>query len=156
MDGQRFDALMRALSDRGSRRRLLSRLLAGTGLATMVGAGRVAPPVAGVDLDRRCGNRPAVSNTRCTEKLCFERSDQVCSCARIVRGGIRCVDITNEECPTTDECDRNEDCGGNQVCIEVGGCCEGSPRNLCVRPCVPNRAATSATSTARAPLLGRS
>ncbi len=67
------------------------------------------------------------------------------------------MDITNEECPTRDECDRAADCPGNQLCIEVGGCCEGSPRNLCVRPCGAGggSGASRTAGEASAPLLGR-
>jgi hypothetical protein len=58
-----------------------------------------------------------------------------CFCLRTTGGGKQCVNLEREECPTEDECDSAEDCGRNEVCAVVAGCCEGSPRNLCVRRC---------------------
>jgi hypothetical protein len=160
MDADRFDGIAKALGSGVPRRRVL-RLLAGvgTGLAALVGDGPFSPSaVARPTTDRRCRNNPAIDNNSCPDAaICRERADQLCACARTVGRGKQCVDLTNEECPTRDECDRNEDCPGNQLCIQVGGCCERSPRNLCVRPCGAGGGggASSTASEASAPLLGR-
>jgi hypothetical protein len=158
MDGRRFDALARAVMARGSRRRLLTRLLAGTGLVAGLGSGRFVAPTAAQEDDRKCRGKPAIDNDHCPEaSICRLRDNQVCACTRTVGGAKKCVDITDETCPTEDECDSSDDCRGDQLCIELGGCCEGSPRNLCVRPCSVSTTteASTAGSPVRAPLLGR-
>jgi hypothetical protein len=147
MDGRRFDALTRAVTERGSRRRLFTRLLAGTGLLAGLASGRFVEPASARERDdRTCRNRPAIDNDRCREaSICRVRTDQLCACARTVGGAKKCVDITGMPCPTKDECDRSSDCPGDQLCIEIGACC-GSSRS---------RAASSSASTVSAPLLGR-
>lgn len=163
VDGRRFDDLMRALYERGSRRRLVTRLLAGTGLGALFAGGQIGPAAAAKDKDdRKCRNKPVIDDRRCPDEdsICKLREDEVCACARTTGGSKKCVDITNEGCPTEDECDSNADCPGNRLCIEVGGCCQGSRRNLCVRPCGSGGGGgggggNSTTSEASAPLLGR-
>ncbi len=132
---QLFDELSRGVADGTiSRRRALK--LAGTTLLAALFGGSVAIDEAEAVTERRCRRKPAISNQRCPDRsICRETADQICSCAETVEGDKRCVDITDEVCPTTDECDRSRDCPGNQYCIEVGACCEGRRRNLCVRPC---------------------
>jgi hypothetical protein len=154
MDGRRFDALMRALSNRGSRRRLLTRLLPGSGLAVLLGSDRLTPEAA-AESDRQCRDLPAISNERCPQASCKEKGDQICCCARTVGGNRRFVDLADAECPVSDGCDSSEDCPGSQVCIQVGGCCERSRRNLCVRRCDVNATAVTASGSISAPLLGR-
>jgi hypothetical protein len=134
-EGQLFDELTKEVAD-GTISRGRALKLAGTALLAAL-FGSVAIDEAEAATDRRCEGKPAISNRRCpeTRSTCRQRADQICLCARTVGGDKRCVDVTNEECPTTDECDRSSDCPGNQYCIEVGACCNGSRRNLCVRPC---------------------
>jgi hypothetical protein len=159
MDADRFDGIAKVLGAGAQRRRVL-RLLAGagSGLAVLVGDGPFAPPAAARRKgDPRCRNNPTIDNNRCPEaSICRQRADQICACARTVGGRKQCVDITNERCPTRDQCDANGDCPGNQLCIQVGGCCGGSPRNLCVPPCDAGGGggASRTASEASAPLLG--
>jgi hypothetical protein len=111
--------------------------MAGAAILGALFAGSVAIDEAEAETERKCRGKAAISNRRCPgeEGVCRQREDQICNCAKTVEGDTRCVDITNENCPATDECDRSRDCPGSQLCIEVGACCEGSRRNLCVRPC---------------------
>jgi hypothetical protein len=133
--GQLFDELSRGVAD-GTISRGRALKLAGTTLLAAL-FGSVVIDEAEAVTERRCKRKPAISNERCPSErsICRDRQNQTCACARTVEGDTRCVDITDEECPTTDECDRSRDCPGNQYCIQVGACCEGSRRNLCVRPC---------------------
>jgi hypothetical protein len=85
-----------------------------------------------------CTGKPAISNTRCPRQNSFCGVCQSCQCAKTVSGTKRCLDFSGLSCPTTDECDTNRDCSGNKVCVQVAACCEGSKRNLCVRPCPTN------------------
>jgi hypothetical protein len=79
--------------------------------------------------DRRC---PSIERTRCRPNL----ADRLCSCFKTVIGQIRCIDVTGGlDCPTTDECDSNRNCPGEELCVKIGGCCEGSRRNVCASPC---------------------
>jgi hypothetical protein len=134
--GQLFDELSQGIAS-GTISRGRAIKLAGSALLGAALVPFAATPAEARRRRNRCKGKPAISNDRCPEEdaVCRQSADQICSCARTVEGGKRCVDITEEECPTTDECDRTSDCPGNQICIEVGACCEGSPRNLCVRPC---------------------
>jgi hypothetical protein len=111
-----------------SRRRALK--LTGSAL---LGGGLLAlfPRVAGAQ--GGCAGRPAINNRRCPETSCGSGIN--CFCATTVGGTKRCVSLENETCPASDECDRNSDCASGELCIKTGGCCEGSRRNLCVRPC---------------------
>jgi hypothetical protein len=160
MDADQFDGIAKALGVGVQRRRVLPLLAgAGTALGALVGTGPFAPPaVARRNDDRLCRNKPAIDNNGCPEAaICRQNRSLQCACARTVGGAKQCVDITNEECPTRDECDRNDDCPGTQVCIQLGGCCDRSPRNLCVRPCGSGGGggASSSAGEASAPLLGR-
>ena len=110
--------------------------MAGAAILGALFAGSVAIDDAVAATERVCRNRPAISNRRCPEEsFCRQREGQTCQCAKTTEGDRRCVDITDAQCPTRDECDRSSDCRRGEVCIEVGACCEGSRRNLCVRPC---------------------
>lgn len=154
MDGSRFDALARLAIQPGSRRHLLARLLAGSGLAVVLGSDWLTLE-ASAATDRQCRHRKAVSNERCPgEAQCKTIGDQLCCCARTAEGDIRFVDLRDEDCPTSDECDRSKDCPGHQICIQVAACCEGSRRNLCVRRCDVNATATAASESVTSPLLG--
>ena len=111
--------------------------LAGAAILAAVFGSSVTIDEAEAETDRKCRGKPAVSNRRCPEEsICRQREDQVCNCAKTTEGDKRCVDFTGEECPETDECDRSSNCPGSQLCIEVGACCEGRRRNLCVHPCI--------------------
>ncbi len=133
-EGQLFDELSQGIASGAISRGRALKLAGGALLAALFGS--VAIDEAEAVTERRCEGKPAISNRRCPDNgICRQRVDQTCACARTVEGDRRCVDITNEQCPTTDECDRSSDCPGDQYCIEVGACCEGRRRNLCVRPC---------------------
>jgi hypothetical protein len=110
--------------------------LSGAALLGSIGLLSLIPGVAGAD-EGPCEGVPAVSNRRCVESPCGNCPN--CFCFRTVSGRKRCVDLTGlvTICPATDECDRNRDCPGEEVCVRVGGCCEGSRKNLCVPPCPP-------------------
>lgn len=82
-----------------------------------------------------CENKPAISNNRCPIDRAGCGACPGCLCASTVSGNRRCLNFVNVDCPTTDECDTNRDCPGDQVCARVGGCCEGSRRNVCAPPC---------------------
>lgn len=129
-----FDELTRGVAD-GTISRSRALKLAG---AALLGAALIPFSAAPAEAGRRdpCKGKPAISNNSCRGEraICRQREDQVCVCAKIVDGGKSCVEIT-KDCPTTDECDRNSDCPGSQLCVELGACCEGSPRNACLRPC---------------------
>lgn len=130
-----FDELTKGLAS-GTISRGRAMKLAGAGLLAAL-FGSVATEEAEAATDRVCRNTPAISNRRCpaAESVCRRREGQICQCAVTVEGDRRCVDTTDTDCPTRDECDRSSDCRRGEVCIEVGACCEGSRRNLCVTRC---------------------
>ena len=107
--------------------------LSGAALLGSIGLLSLFPGVAGAQ--GQCEDRPAISNRRCPESPCGACPG--CFCARTVSGRKRCLYFNEAGCPPTDQCDRNSDCPGDEVCIRVGGCCGGSPNNLCVPPCPP-------------------
>jgi hypothetical protein len=130
-----FDELAKGVAS-GTISRGRAMKLAGAGLLAALFGSSVATGEAEAATDRRCRGKPKISNRRCPkESGCRGREDQFCNCALTREGDKRCIDFTNQGCPTTDECDRSGDCPGSQLCIEVGGCC-GNPRlNVCARPC---------------------
>jgi len=136
MDDRRFDRLARTLAT-GVSRRQAARALAG-GLAALGGVTLGRAPT-GAATDRSCKGEPAIDNERCPVDMGGGRGqctrNDNCFCAITVAGDKRCVNLRGEECPIEDECDSGDDCDPGEVCIKVGGCCEGSPRNLCVRRC---------------------
>jgi hypothetical protein len=134
-EGQLFDELSQGIASGAISRRRALKLAGGALLAALFGS--VVIDEAEAVTERRCEGKPAVSNRRCpeTRSVCRDRAGQICRCALTVEGDRRCLDFTNEQCPTTDECDRSRDCPGNQYCIQIAACCFGSRRNACVRPC---------------------
>jgi hypothetical protein len=131
-----FDELAKGVASGTISRSGALKLAGGALLAAVIG-GSVAIDEAEAETDRRCKGKKTISNRRCPEgeSVCRQREGQICRCAKTAEGDTRCVDLTDEHCPTQDECDRSKDCPGSQLCIQIGACCEGSKRNLCVRPC---------------------
>jgi len=84
----------------------------------------------------RCRGRARAERSSTTKSARRSNSGRLCSCFKTVSGNTRCIDVTGGmECPTADECDRTRDCPGDQICVKIGGCCEGSRRNVCANPC---------------------
>jgi hypothetical protein len=137
MEYSSFDELAKGVAS-GTISRSGALKMAGAAILAAVFGSSVTIDEAEAETDRVCRGKPAISNRRCPDSEqsgCREREDQICQCALTVEGDKRCVDLTDEDCPAADECDRSRDCPGSQLCIKVGACCEGSRRNLCVRPC---------------------
>jgi hypothetical protein len=163
VDGRRFDELLSVLAESGSRR-LLIRVLSGTGLAALLSADSFAVPAAADKDDKKrrrkkpkrkkrskntppaappavppvdvCAGKAVIDNTTCDgDNRCTPTFG--CRCARTAAGGaVRCVQTFGEICPTTDECDTDANCPENNVCVQLGGCCEGTTNNACMSLCV--------------------
>jgi|SRR5215208_877307 hypothetical protein len=113
--------------------------LGGAALLGSMGLLSLFPAVSEAEVQGACEGRAVVNNKVCPAielTRCRPNSGRSCSCFKTVSGNTRCIDVTGGlDCPTTDECDRNRDCPGDQVCVKIGGCCEGSRRNVCANPC---------------------
>lgn len=154
MDTRRFDGVLSAVAESGSRRRL-ARLLGGAGLAALLGGPFAVPAAADRDDKKRrrkkrrrknppspggvCAGKVIIDDVTCSTPATGSCSPAVgCRCIRAAEGGsVRCAQTLGMVCPTADECDTDADCTGtNEACVQVGGCCGGTTNNVCMPLCV--------------------
>jgi hypothetical protein len=138
LDDASFDELTKRVASGTLSRAQALKMMTGAALAALVG-GSVVTEETEAATDQVCRNKPVINNTQCTEVSpavsCSPTNNIGCRCTKTVNGDIRCADLSRSACPTRDECDRNRDCDPGEVCAKVGGCCNGSRRNLCVPLC---------------------